>query len=380
MTRARLSPLVAATTCAAVVLGATGCSNWRGLNSYPMPGTAGRAGDAFEIQAELPDVSNIQPNSRVRVGDVAIGNVTKIERQGWHALVTMKINGDVDLPANTVATIGQTSLLGSLHVELAAPPGVPAEGKLHGGSVIPLSSGKAYPNTEQTLAAVSLVLNGGGIGQLQDVTRALSTAFAGHQGELRSLVDQLDTFITRIDAQKDDIIAASDSLNNVVGTFAKQQPVVDRAVKTIPEALSVLRDQRDNLADALTELGKFSNVTTNSVNQTKSALVSELNAIGPVIESLANAGPDLTRSLSFLSTFPWPKETIENWIRGDYANLTGVFDLTLGRLASGFMTGTRWQGNLTELEMQWGRTIGQKPSPYTAANPLIVPYVADQGR
>lgn len=379
MMRARLSMLVAAATCAAAAFGTTGCSNWRGLNSYPMPGTAGRAADAFEIKAQLPDVSNIQPNSRVRVGDVAIGNVTRIERQGWHALVTMKINGDVELPANAVATVGQTSLLGSLHVELAAPRGVPAEGKLHEGSLIPLSSGKAYPNTEQTLAAVSLVLNGGGIGQLQDVTRALSTAFAGHEGELRSLVEQLDTFITRIDAQKNDIIAASDSLNNVVGTFAKQQPVVDRAVRTIPEALSVLRDQRDNLADALTELGKFSNVTTSSVNQTKASLVSELNGIAPVIESLANAGPDLTRSLSFLSTFPWPKETIENWIRGDYANLTGVFDLTLSRLDSGFMTGTRWQGNLTELEMQWGRTIGQKPSPYTAGNPLIVPYVADQG-
>ena len=31
-------------------------------------------------------------------------------------------------------------------------------------------------------------------------------------------------------------------------------------------------------------------------------------------------------------------------------------------------------GNLTELEMQWGRTIGQMPSPYTAGNPLIAPY------
>lgn len=379
MTSVHRSGLAIAIACAAVAVGASGCGNWRGLNSYPMPGTAGRSSDAFEIQAQLPDVSNIQPNSRVRVGDVAVGNVTKIERQGWHALVTMKINGDVELPENAVATIGQTSLLGSLHVELESPKGVAPEGRLHNGSLIPLSAGRAYPNTEQTLAAVSLVLNGGGIGQLQDVTQALSTAFAGHQGELRSLIEQLDQFITRIDAQKDDIIAASNSLNNVVGKFADQKPVVDRAIKTIPEALAVLRNQKDNLTGALTELGKFSNVTSNSVNQTKAALVSELTDIGPVIESLANAGPDLTRSLSFLSTFPWPKETIANWIRGDYANLTGVFDLTLSRLDSGFMTGTRWQGNLTELEMQWGRTIGQKPSPYTASNPLIVPYVADQG-
>ena len=45
----------------------------------------------------------------------------------------------------------------------------------------------------------------------------------------------------------------------------------------------------------------------------------------------------------------------------------------------GIFTGTRWEGNLTELEMQWGRTIGQFPSPYTKANPLVVPYSFDQG-
>ena len=46
---------------------------------------------------------------------------TKIERQGWHALLTMRIEGDVELPANATATVGQSGLLGSLHVELAPP-------------------------------------------------------------------------------------------------------------------------------------------------------------------------------------------------------------------------------------------------------------------
>ena len=51
-----------------------------------------------------------------------------------------------------------------------------------------------------------------------------------------------------------------------------------------------------------------------------------------------------------------------------------VVDLTLSRIDSSLFTGTRWEGDLTELELQWGRTIGQMPSPYTAGNPLIAPY------
>jgi phospholipid/cholesterol/gamma-HCH transport system substrate-binding protein len=356
----------------------SGCG-WRGLNSIPLPGTAGHGAGAYHVQAQLPDVTNIQPNSRVQVGDVTVGNVTNIERQGWHALVTMTIDGDVELPGNATVKIGQTSLLGSLHIELAAPTDVAPQGKLHNGSLIPLSSATSYPTTEQTLASVSLLLNGGGIGQVQDITQAFSTAFRGREGDLRSLISQIDEFTRHVNDQTQDIINATDSVNNLAAQFAQQKPVVDRALQTIPNALATLKDERHILVDAADQLGKFSALAADSVNQTKSALVQELKDLGPVLDSLANAGPAMTRSLSFLTTFPWAKENITKWVRGDYANLTAIFDLTLSRLDSGLFTGTRFEGNLTELEMQWGRTIGQKPSPYTAGNPLIVPYVADQG-
>jgi phospholipid/cholesterol/gamma-HCH transport system substrate-binding protein len=164
----------------------------------------------------------------------------------------------------------------------------------------------------------------------------------------------------------------------VVGQFADQKPVFDKALKMIPDALAVLADQRTNLTETFDALGTFSGITTDAVNKTKQHLVSEFRDLGPVLESLANAGPDMTRSLSVLATYPWPNETLENWVRGDYGNATGIFDLTLSRLDE-LLIGTRWEGNLTELELQWGRTIGQLPSPYTASNPLIVPYHFDQG-
>ncbi|MCV7250632.1 virulence factor Mce family protein [Mycolicibacterium fluoranthenivorans] len=373
----RFGTVVIAVTVLSMLL--SGCGGWHGLNSVPMPGTEGDGPGAFTIQAQMPDVNNIQQNSRVRVGDVNVGTVTNIERQGWHALLTMRLNGDVKLPANATATIGQTSLLGSLHIELAPPVAEPAEGRLHEGSLIPLASGGGYPSTEQTLAAVSLLLNGGGIGQIQDITTAFGTAFAGREKDLRSLITQLDTFVRNTNAQTDDIIAATDSLNNLVSGFAEQRPVVDKALDTIPDALAVIKDERTKLADTLDQLGKFSALAADSANQTKDALVQELKDIGPVLKSLADSGPALTRSLSFFSVYPFAKETLSKWFRGDYANLTAIIDLTLSRLDSSFLTGTRWEGNLTELEMQWGRTIGQLPSPYTSGNPLIIPYHLNQG-
>ena len=376
MTRGRVTR--AAVLALLTILAMTGCQ-WQGANSLPLPGTAGGGPGSYTIQAQLPDVDNIERNSRVRVGDVTVGTVTKIERQGWHALVTMTLDPNVSLPANATASIGQTSLLGSKHIELSPPENVAPEGKLGPGSLIPLSSGRAYPTTEKTLAALSVLLNGGGLGQLQDITAALSTAFAGREQDLRSLIQQLDTFIGYVKSQTDDIIDATNASMTSPALSPTRSPSSTRRSRPSRQALGVLSDERQTLADALTALGRFSALAADSVNRTKESLVAELRALGPVLESLGSAGPSLTRSLSILATFPWPNETLENWVRGDYANLTAVIDLTLSRIDQSFFTGTRWEGNLTELELQWGRTIGQMPSPATGANPLVVPYHFDQG-
>lgn len=376
--------LVAGVAATAMLVMVSGCG-WRGLNSLPLPGTQGNGPGSFEVRAQMPDVSNIQPNSRVRVGDVTVGHVSKIALEGNHALVTMQLNDNVELPANATATVGLTTIFGSLHIELAPPTDEPPQGRLRAGALIPLSRTSASPTPEQTLAALSLVLNGGGVGQAGDITQALSTAFHGREQDLRSLIEQSNKFAANLDDQSGDIIAATDSLNDLVGKFAAQQPVLDRAVQTIPDALAVLNNQQGDLIEAADQLGKFSALTTDTVNRSKDNLIKELQQAGPVLESLANAGPALTRSLGVLPTYPFPNANMDNWQRGDSANLTAVIDLTLSRLDAGLFTGTRWECNLTQLELQWGRTIGQFPSPClagtgsTPGNPLTAPYHWDQG-
>jgi phospholipid/cholesterol/gamma-HCH transport system substrate-binding protein len=361
-----------------------GCG-WRGLNSLTLPGTQGGGNGSYVVRAQLPDIGNIQPNTRVRVNDVNVGTVTKIERQDWHALITLRLNGDVNLPANVTAKIGQTSLLGTMHVELAPPTDAVPQGHLHDGSLIPLADSGAYPTTEQTLSVAAMFLNGGGLGKAQDITRAFNTAFAGREDDLRDLIRRVEEFTSRVQEQTGDIIRAGESVNSLVSQLAQQKPVLDNALRSIPDALGVLADIREDLTEALDRLGKFSAVSAESANQTKKAFVEELKDLGPVLDSLANSGPALTRSASLLATYPWPKENISKVFRGEATNATLVFDFTLSRLDAANFTGTRFECNLTELEMQWGRTIGQLPSPCTAGgpfnpgNPLIMPYHADQG-
>ena len=174
--------------------------------------------------------------------------------------------------------------------------------------MIRLTSAGAYPSTERTLGAVSLLINGGGLSQLQDITEAVSTGFSGRDQELKSLIGQLDKFAGYLNDQKGDIIAATDSLSNLTGQFADQKPVIDKALKTLPGRVDRTQGRAaQSRRSAGTSSSKFGALTADSVNQTKANLVKELNDLGPVLQSLADAGPALTRSLGFFGTFPFPK-------------------------------------------------------------------------
>ena len=68
------------------------------------------------MTAQFRDVLDLVPDSTVKVDDVTVGKITDVRLQGYHALVTMQLRNDTELPDNAVASIQQTSLLGEKFV------------------------------------------------------------------------------------------------------------------------------------------------------------------------------------------------------------------------------------------------------------------------
>ena len=116
----------------AVVLGLSGCA-FHGLNSLPLPGAAASGPDAAIYHVEIASVSTLESNSPVMIGDVAVGSVGKMTFQSWHADVEIRVKPGTVIPANVVATVGQTSLLGSMHLELNPPVDQPPRRRCHQG-------------------------------------------------------------------------------------------------------------------------------------------------------------------------------------------------------------------------------------------------------
>jgi phospholipid/cholesterol/gamma-HCH transport system substrate-binding protein len=324
-----------------VALTSAGCA-FDGLNSMPLPGVVGRGSDATVYHIEFANVATLQSNSPVMVDDVVVGSVANMTFTNWHATVEVSVRPDAVVPANAVARIGQTSLLGSMHVALDPPLGQPPRGRLEPGATLPLHASLTYPSTERTLSSLSAVVNGGGLGQIGDIIHNLSAAISGRPDQIRDLLTRLDTFVGTLDRQRDNIIASIQALNRLAGTLSGQRDVLDRALRTIPAALDVLIRERPRLTTALDKLRVFSDTATGLVNDTKADLVRNMENLEPTLRALADVGPGLNTALAYAPTYPFSQDLIDRAVRGDYLNLYAVFDFTVPRLKRGLFLGTRW--------------------------------------
>ncbi len=330
-----------------------GCQ-FSGLNSLAMPGTAGHGGGAYSITVEMPDVATLPQNSPVMVDDVIVGSVSGIQAEQRHdgsfyAAVKLALDKNVVLAANATATVAQTSLLGSMHIDLAAPKDLPATGRLTNGSKIAESYTGRYPTTEEVLSALGVVVNKGNVGALEEITDETYQAVAGRQNQFVDLVPRLAELTAGLNRQVNDIIDAVDGLNRFSASLAQDKDNLGRTLDTLPEAIRVLNKNRDHIVDAFAALKKLATVTSHVLAKTKVDFAEDLKGLYSVAKSLNDNRKNFVTSLQLLPTFPFPNFGIKQAVRGDYLNVFTTFDLTLRRLGETFFTTAYFDPNMAHM-------------------------------
>jgi len=296
----------------------SGCQ-FEGAYDLPLPGSPVDEDNAYQVTAEFYDVLNVVPRSTVMVDDVTVGEVTEVDRIGWHAKVTMNVRDDVELPDNAFADIRQVSLLGEKYVALEEPIGEEPVGRLGDGDNIPLASTGRNPEVEEVLGALSFLLNGGGVGQLGTITRELNNVMSGRTGRIRHLLGSLEGVIGTLDQQKEQIIAAMESMNDLATTLNAERKTIGDALDVMGPAVSVLADQHDEMMQMLGALKRLGKVGARVIGASKENLIKSLAELRPVLTKLNAAGEKLAPGLDMMISFPFPQEAAEV-VKGDYAN------------------------------------------------------------
>ncbi|MFF1476492.1 MlaD family protein [Streptomyces sp. NPDC058301] len=323
-----------------MVAGGPGLPSFHGIEDLPLPGGADLGSHPYRITAVFKDVTSLFPQSSVKVNDVPVGRVEKITVSGddWLARVTMKVNGKVHLPADAYANLEQSSLLGEKYVQLVAPKDLAPRPDLNDtsglrdaaavrdvapladGAVIPLARTNRNAEVEEVFGALSMLLNGGGVQQINTITRELNRALDGRQSSARSVLTRIGAFAKDLDAHRGDITDALGALDRLSSTVAGRDARVGEVLDRLGPGLKVLRDQRGSLVTMLRSLDTLSTAAVDTVDRTRADIVADLRALAPTLKGLADAGRNLPASLQVLMTYPFTDEVLSG-VKGDYLNV-----------------------------------------------------------
>lgn len=339
----------------AVAVSLSSCAQWRGIANVPIPGGPGTGPGGYTVYVQMPDTLGLTPNSKVMVADVYVGQVRQIKITNWVATLTVDLQKGVRLPSNATAKIGQTSLLGTQHVELAAPADHPSPRPLANGDTIELKNSSAFPTTEQTLASIATLLRGGGVANLEVIQNEVYDIVNGRAEQIRALLDKLDTFTAKLDDQIGVITHAIDSADRLLAMAAAHNDTLNRALTELPPLVKYLADSRGRVIEAVESLGRFSDVTQRTVGLSKTSLHRNLVSLQRPLAQLVLAAPYLIPALKLALTAPFDIDAVPKSFRGDYINTSLNVDLTLSALDNGLLTGTGLSGSLRALEQAWGR-------------------------
>jgi phospholipid/cholesterol/gamma-HCH transport system substrate-binding protein len=285
----------------------------------------------------------------VTVGSVSGQRVMQRPDGTFYAALQLSLSPVVHLPANATVTLGQTSLLGSQHVELAVPTVEPPQGVLTLNSVIPIQRVSRYPTTEEVLAALGVVVNKGNLGGLQDITDELYNAIAGHSGQFLGLLPQLADLTDAVNRQSSDIVTAMESINRVASKFAANAPTITSALEELPEATRILHANVGGIIETFSALERFSQIAARGLDQTKNDIGADLTDAYAAVKPLAEHAQELIDALPIIATYPFPQTGIKQAVRGDYLNAIATLDLTQRRFGENVFTTSPLDPNMSHL-------------------------------
>jgi len=294
-TRVRGRPRVWVATLAggaALAMAAAGCG--LSLQQLPKIGSLGKL--SYPLRAQFTDVLNLPANAQVRRGSEVIGQVTGIAVHDFVADLTLRVRDGVRLPVGTTAEVRFDNPLGEEYVVLE-PPLRPATAYLAANAVIPTDRTQTAPSVEDTLGALSTVLNGGGIAQLGTIIHELNQTFAGNQPQIRQLLSNIDTAVTALAGNAGSLDNALAAVSDLMRQLNQGSATIVTGISTLAPAIGVLAGENGQFQQLINGLNQLSGVANAVAQQSGANSVAAVRSLLPVVDQIVSVesqvGPDL---------------------------------------------------------------------------------------
>jgi phospholipid/cholesterol/gamma-HCH transport system substrate-binding protein len=343
-----------------------GCST--SAQDLPLPGSR-VSGSTYRVGAVFDDALNLAQGAPVKVDGVTVGRVRDVLAQDFTARVNLDLRTSAVLHEGATARLRSTTPLGELFVQI---DDVTSGSRLRDGAMLGHDRTSAAPTIEDTMTSASLVINGGGLGQLQTIVREANLVLGGHEDSARDVLGRMARTAEALNDSSDDIDVALDALAEVSKTLNQQRATTNAALKDVAPAARVLRENTDELVALLRSIDKFGAVTTDVIDATRDDLLSTLHKMGPVFDELNALEDELGPGIDTLVKFAG---LVDRGVPTDYLNTYLHFqgELSIGLPGTPAGTPPILAPNLNDPRNLLGNPLGGlTPTSPTAKPPALL--------
>ena len=314
-----------------VAVVAAGCST--SAQDLPLPGSRVN-GPTYSVGADFDDALNLAVGAPVKVDGVTVGRVRDVTAADFIAKVDLDLRDSTVLHQGATARLRATTPLGELFVQI---DDAESGERLRDGDRLGDKSTSAAPTIEDTMTSASLVINGGGLGQLQTIVREANLTLGGREDDARDVLGRMARTAKALNDSSDDIDGALDALADLSGTLDKERDTTNAALRDIAPAARTLRANTDELVRLLRSIEDFGVVTTDVIDKTQADLLSVLRTMGPVFDELNALEDELGPGIDTLLAFA---DLVDRGVPTDWLNTYLHFKLDLSIGLPGTPAGT----------------------------------------
>jgi phospholipid/cholesterol/gamma-HCH transport system substrate-binding protein len=310
-----------------------------------------RNSDTYTIKAEVSDALNLPDGAPVRVGGVSVGKVKDVEAKDYQAVVSLAISNDIKLREGSTVRLRYTTALGEMFVQVdPAPTGR----QLKDGATLPRADAETAPSVEDALSSASLLINGGGLSQIQTIVDEVNTTLEGRIGTVHGLMRKTDTFLRTALASTREIDRILDALSATSTTLNRRKATINATLKELRPAARTLTENTDDLVSLLRATDAMGRTANRIVRASRADVTLVVRELGPVLAELDGSRAGLLTTLDRLAG---AGKTLDAVVPNTYAMFYGRLHglvtpaalAAVPRLPGKTQPGTQEQTGLTNL-------------------------------
>jgi phospholipid/cholesterol/gamma-HCH transport system substrate-binding protein len=278
--------------CASRIFGALAV----GALSLGLSGCVGGPGGTITTSAVFSDAGTLALGAPVKLADVPVGDVTAITLDGDEAKVTMSIERQADVPANVVAKVDRTTILGERYVDLTVPRH--PTGRLGDDQVIRRTS--VVPTVEQVVGAGSEVFGAISASDLAEIVNAGGQGLSGEAAALHQFLDDTSAVAAGYASRTAQIQTVIESLDRLGSALAPTSGPDAQAITNLSNTVKVLAANSARFEQLLQSLDAVSTQGASIISSEYPQIVDQLDALWAVSNQLALHQQSLAELLEWL--------------------------------------------------------------------------------